>query len=449
MHQSKKPVQHRQIAPTKQRALWKNYDMWSSIILVVNALAWLFIRNPGFGSSSVFMAAVPYELMVHLPGRINPAFPHPEYRNKTILNKRGWCNPLFVHKAIQGVLKKGKNMSVDEYLPLQTREVPINKKFLKMPPVKNFIKLYEKDSKSEDGRTTKFMYVGFRKMSATQMMPQTGLTEGAGWGIKKLELCIKKFPFGMYRKLRTDAIKANKTKSTPKTRAQIKSHTASMQWAAKWMRKWSDYKVQNASYDDFPCGQPDMCKLFRFGSEFRIIGKVGTAYAWLYLFGLIPIFLMLFDPPPAMPGCCDKIWNKYCAPFFPLCAAILMTAASTCGFVWWLMQKDLLEREVNTKYIQEAYSAANIRQLRGLPADAEVQGWEFSTGYGMSFIYNLVPTTLTAIIYWVLIILRDVKYPRFPSRIEERRKRFEEGYQKAKARVLDITQARPPPQAMP
>lgn len=431
--------QYKLIAPQKDRPLWKNYDLWSTIILTANALFWIFIRSPIFGNSTLFMVTAPHELMVHLPLRINPLVPHPEYSNRTIFGKRAWCNPLFAHQTIQGFLKKGKNMTADEYLPLQTRENPINKKFLKAPVVKKFIKAYETDSKKKDGRTTKYTFLGFRKMGVSQMMPELGLLEGAGWGIKKLELCIKKFPFGMYRKLRTDAIKANKTKSTPKTLNAIQVNTAGMKWAVKWMNRWKNHKVQNVSYDNFPCGQPDFCKLFRFGSELRNIADIGRAYGILWFFALIPIAMMLFDPPPAMPFCCDKIWHKYCAPFFPLCAAILMTAASACGFAWIVMQRNVLEREINTKGMQDAYGAEGLRKLRGLSPDADVQGFEFRVSYGMAVLYNLVPCAISAIIYWVLIFAPGTKYPRFPSRVAQRHKKFEEAYTDIKSRVLNAT----------
>lgn len=532
----------------KQRPLWQNYDMWSSIVLVVNCLAILFIRNPGFGGASVFMAKVPFELMTHLPIRIDPKFPHPEYRNLTHLRRRAFCNGGFVGfhagpKALQNVAK-GKVRD----------EAYLNKK-----PTINQIKGYKKDSMTDgDGRVYDYLYLGFRKHSVCQLMPQTGLTEGSCWGIKKLNWCLGLGPTPagkwwpkMVHAARVAAVKAaaakkaaakakavadgkaaasavvsgsattycaqltaakyggldgdftnalitalgsdaNKTllidhlsdtcnvtrpsgsvsdqldaifakttttaaptttvstasTTTKSTVATTTVATVATTTEAPSAKTWPFVKDANKrnnatymtlekkkwspSYAKFPpgykyCGEPNFCELIKFGGKFREIAEIGKAYMWLYLIGMVPIFLMLFDPPPAFWHFdfginLDMHWFAF---FHPYLAAILMTSASACGFTWFFMQKALLEEVIDTKLIREAYP-----------------GFEFMFGYGISFVYNLIPTTLTAIIFWVLIFC-GVKYPRFPSRLKKRRQRFEEEYKKLENQTEEFLEKHP------
>lgn len=477
------PAQKFVTTKPKQRPLWKNYDMWCSIVLVVNCLAILFIRNPGFGGASVFMAKVPLELMVHLPIRIDPKFPHPEYRNLTYLRRRAFCNPLFVDRG------HGPKA-------LQNATHVRNAAFLKSKFARQFINLYKKDSKTaEDDRTYDYIYLGFRKHSVCQLMPQTGLTEGSCWGIKKLDFCLgtplakKKYPplVRAVRKRNAAAAKkkADEAKAVAAAAAVINGtggsnanilaakHKGYGNFANKLIKQLNStgnlsllidqlsmggsnesaqlnaiFATTTAAPTTFTgtttvkttpapkplqwfydrCGQPNFCNLIKMDGKFRIpIAELGKWYMYLYFIGLIPIFLMLFDPPPAFwqfGVLCDLdmgVW-AWLHPYF---AAITMTAASACGFTWFLMQRALLEETVNSDVIRAAYPK-----------------FQFMYGYGTSFFYNLVPTTLTAIIFWVLIFTPGVTYPRFPNRLNKRRQRFDEEYRKIEAQAHDFLQKR-------
>jgi len=416
----------------KDRPLYKNYDMWAAGFLVIHALAILFIQSPAFNGKSMYQARIPYSLMTHLPFRINPEYPHPMYKNKTHLARRAWCNPLFQHAAITAGLKGAEaklklkfGKKAPKLFPIQSKQRLKNKAFLGLAPVKGMIKGYRVDSKSWQDVSMSYLWLGFRKQSICQMMPQEGNSEGACWGAPHLGICLIKYPKGV-------AMKGLQVAKAKNVTSDIKKATKALQWTVQAVKKYEQFYNPITDFLDvtkFPennisCGYPDFCQIFGLGTEFRKVGLLGVAYAWLYLIGLIPVFLTLFDPPPAVPHKLERISHQI-ARFYPVFAASLLTAAFVCGAFWIKKADDILQRDVNTAAMRKAYPYV----------DENNPGFLYDVGHGMSMtMYNLVPTALNALVYWVLIFT-GVKYPRFPSKILERRRRFEEGYKRIKSQI--------------
>lgn len=412
---------------TRGRALWKNYDMWAAIFLVIHALAWLFIQQPFLGQTSLYQATIPYELMAHLPFRINPEYPHPIYKNNTHLGRRAWCNPLFRNFQVEMLLKNKTKTKVPVVIwPLQDKK---RKKksmkhpvFVKMPFVKKQVLGYKQDAKEFQDTSKEYLMVGFRSHSVCMLMPQQGNQEGACWGEPHIDICLKKFPLGMYGKFVNDSIKANASQK------EIAMNKASLKWAKGEIDKIYGEK-KPADEKPFPCGYPDFCKIFGLGTDFSKTGLLGRICGILYFLGLIPLILTLFDPPPAVPHRLERISHKI-AVCYPWLTAILFTGSGASCILWMYRQYVILNRDVNTEALREAYPYIDENNP-GFKFEIRTQA--FSTT-----MYGLVPTLLNAIVYWVLIACR-VKYPRFPSKILERRRKFEEGYAKLKTQIMNMS----------
>lgn len=394
--------------------------MWATIFLVIHALSWLFVQTPFFGLGSLVEVKMPYTLMAHLPFRINPAWPHPAYKNRTILGRRAGCNPLFRHLGIFGALKQNGS------LPLQSAERPLNPLFAKWAksrrtPVGKQIYEYKQDAKDYQDTSKDYITLGFRTHSICMLMPQQGNQEGACWGAPHINICLRRYPVLMYQKLISDANKTNNA-------AAVAKNKRGLAWAKKGIQ--SDYGGKADTHANFSCGYPDFCKLLSLNSEIRKIGTLGRLVGYFYLVGIIPLILTLFDPPPAVPHRLER-WSHMIARTYPWLVAILFTSASIVCCLWMRFQYVLLDREVNTEALRKAYPYV----------DEDNPGFQFDLrAAGFSpVMYCLIPITGNAIVYWILIF-SGVKYPRFPSRILERRRKFEEGYAKLKDKIQHMNQ---------